>query len=267
VYQNKHVDASPARIGPVSDPGLQATIAALASPIRREILWLLWDGERSAGDIAAAFEVTAGTISSHLNTLVRAGLVRRRADGTFRHYRLDREVMAAVRPLLAGSDERWQRADDLPERDLAEATTDRWVTVTTTVPMARADAFASFADEKRYSAFLGVPVTIRDGRFTAEMEWGTQVRGHYEVVAPPDLIAMRWDFADDETPVPGRQLVGYLRFSDEGEGCRVEVHQEAGDADQAEFLTAAWSMVLGRFTEHARGKASPARSRRPKHLP
>lgn len=248
-------------------PDLQATIEALASPVRREILWLLWGGERTAGEIAAASEVTAGTMSSHLNTLVRAGLVRRRVDGTYRRYRLDADAMNAVRPFLAGSDERWHKADDLPERDLAAATSGHWVTVTTTVPMTRDEAFACFAHEERYSEFLGVPVTIRDGRFTAEMEWGTRVRGNYEVVAPPDLIAMRWDFEDGETPLPGWQLVGYLRFFDEAAGCRVEVHQAAGDDAQAEYLTAAWSMVLGRLTEHANGKAVTARARRPKRSP
>ena len=248
----------------MNDPNLQATITALASPVRREILWMLWDGELTAGEIAAGFDVTAGTISSHLNSLVRAGLVQRRAEGTFRRYRLDRDAMAAVRPLLAGSDSRWEAADDLPERALAAADTGLWVNVTTTVPMDRESAFTCFVDEDRYSAFLGAPVSIRDGRFKAEMEWGTRVRGNYEVVAPPELIAMRWDFDDTETPVPGWQLVGYLRFFEVDGGCRVEVHQAAGDATQAEFLSAAWSMVLGRFTEHAGGTLRPARAKRPK---
>jgi uncharacterized protein YndB with AHSA1/START domain len=232
--------------------------------VRREILWLLWAGELTAGEIASGFDITAGTISTHLNALVDAGLVHRRVDGTFRRYRVDRQAMAAVRPLLAGSEERWQKADDLPERDLAEAEAGIWVTVATTVPLDRDTAFASFADAERYSEFLGVPVTIADGRFQAEMEWGTRVRGNYEVVAPPDLIAMRWDFEDQATPLPGWQLVGYLRFFDDTDGCRVEVHQAAGDRTQAEYLTAAWSMVLGRFTEHAGGVHRPPREHRPK---
>ena len=76
---------------------------------------------------------------------------------------------------------------------------------------------------------------------------------------------MRWDFEDDAVPVPGRELVGYLRFEPQRAGCRVEVHQRAQDATQAEFLTAAWSMVLGRFREHAEGSAKTGpRPRRPK---
>ncbi|MDQ2813036.1 MAG: ArsR family transcriptional regulator [Actinomycetota bacterium] len=42
---------------------IQKVLAALSSPIRREILTLIWDRELSAGDIAAAFPVTKPTIS------------------------------------------------------------------------------------------------------------------------------------------------------------------------------------------------------------
>jgi DNA-binding transcriptional ArsR family regulator/uncharacterized protein YndB with AHSA1/START domain len=251
----------------VSDSALQTTIAALSSPIRREILWMLWDSELSAGEIAASFDVTKGTISSHLNSLVRAGLVVRRVDGTFRRYRLDRAAMEQVRPLLARSRERWTAAEDVPERELAAASVGRWVTVSVTVGVDRTTAFESFADEKKYSEFLGVPVSIREGRFKAELEWGTQVRGHYEVVAPPELIAMRWDFEDAAPPVPGWQLVGYLRFLPVDDGCQVEVHQSARDAKQAQFMTSAWSMVLGRFKEHVDLQRTTVRDKRRKRSP
>ncbi|GAB3249671.1 metalloregulator ArsR/SmtB family transcription factor [Nocardioides dilutus] len=250
----------------VDGGGLQATIDALASPVRREILWMLWDAELPAGEIAAGCHVTAGTVSTHLAALRRAGLVTMRAEGNFRYYSLDRSAIEAVLPLLASSDSKWLPADDVPERDLASSSLAQWVTVTTDVRLDPADAFESFADGDRYSAWLGVPVSIDQGRFRAELEWGTRVRGRYEVLAPPHLIAMRWDFDDDQTPVPGRQLVGYLRFLQVDEGCRVEVHQEAPDAQQADYLTAAWSMVLGRLKEHADLDRRTTRRRRPKKL-
>ena len=254
------------RQGP-SDP-LQSLIHALSSPIRREILWMLWDGEKSAGEIAAAFDLTAGTISTHLAALREAGLVVMRPEGNFRRYRVDRRAMENVVPLLASSNDKWNAADNLPERALAAASTQVWVSVSTHVRLEQEAAFACFVDENRYSGWLGVPVSIRDGRFSAEMEWGTKVRGHYDVVAPPDLIAMRWDFEDDAVPVPGGQRVGYLRFATSAAGTGVEVHQSAADAEQARFLTAAWEMVLGRFKEHAElGDAAPGpRRRRAKHL-
>jgi DNA-binding transcriptional ArsR family regulator/uncharacterized protein YndB with AHSA1/START domain len=256
---------------PAGEPGLQATIDALSSPVRREILWMLWDAELPAGEIAAGVHVSAGTVSSHLSALRKAGLVAARVDGNFRYYRLVHTAMEAVLPLLAGSDDKWHAADDLPERAHAGASSvQQWVTVSTDVGLDREQAFASFADGDRYSEWLGAPVTIEDGRFSAELEWGTRVRGRYEVVAPPDLIAMRWDFDDEVTPVPGRQVVGYLRFFDRDGGCRVEVHQGAADAEQAEFFTVAWQMVLGRFTQAVLAgwgdlhRRAP-RPKRPKH--
>ena len=252
--------------GSPRDTALQRTIEALTSPVRREILWLVWDAERSAGAIASAFHLSAGTISSHLAALRKAGLVDLRRDGTFRWYRTNRAAMAAVVPLLGVSDTKWTTADNLPERDLATVSAGHWVTVSTAVPLGREETFVCFTSGDRYTEWLGVPVSIEERRFAAELEWGTRVRGHYEVVAPPELIAMRWDFEDADVPLPGAQLVGYLRFHPSGSGCRVEVHQQAENAEQAEFLTVAWSMVLGRFTEYAvrgSGPASP-RPTRPK---
>ena len=254
----------PQRRGSGPDAGtLQPMLDALSSPVRREILWLVWDAELPAGEIAAAFAVTSGTISTHLAALRDAGLVQMRVDRNFRRYRADRRAMQAILPLLASADGKWQVADDIPERALAASSLQQWVTVSTEVPLDQTSAFDSFVDGQRFSQWLGVPVTIRDRHFAAELEWGTTVRGRYEVVAPPELVAMRWDFDDDAVPIPGRQLVGYLRFHPLDSGTRVEVHQAAADPAQAEFLTAAWSMVLGRFTEHAVGRAT-ATGRRPR---
>jgi DNA-binding transcriptional ArsR family regulator/uncharacterized protein YndB with AHSA1/START domain len=256
---------------PRGDGQLQTVIDALASPIRREILWMVWDAELPAGEIAAAFDLTGATISTHLAALREAGLVSMRADGTFRRYRADRAAMEAVVPLLATEGARWQVADHLPELALAEAAVTHWVTVTTDLRRLDQDAaFASFTEPERFSAWLGVPVSIRDGRFATELEWGTKVRGHYEVQAAPELIALRWDFDDDAVPVPGRQLTGYVRFHRKRAGCRVEVHQRADGPEQASFLSTAWTMVLGRLREHdAATGTRPAARRppRPKQLP
>ena len=169
-----------------ADPSaLQQTLDALTSPIRREILWMLWEAKLPAGEIAAAFDVSGGTVSTHLAALREAGLVVVRADGNFRRYRADRSAMASVLPLLTSTDERWQTADNLPERALADASVQQWVNVTTEVSLDQQHAFDSFARGDKYSEWLGVPVTIRDGRFAAELEWGTRVRGHYEVIAAP----------------------------------------------------------------------------------
>ena len=84
-------------------------LAALASPRRRLILRLVWEGERSAGQIAAAFEVSWPAISQNLRVLREAGLVRERRAGTSRLYSADR---AALRPLEAYLRMMWTRDID-----------------------------------------------------------------------------------------------------------------------------------------------------------
>ena len=51
------------------------TFKALSDPVRREILVLLKDGKKSAGEIAENFDMTNATISYHLSQLKKAGLV------------------------------------------------------------------------------------------------------------------------------------------------------------------------------------------------
>lgn len=60
---------------------------AVAHPARRRILDLLLPGERSAGDLAAAFRFRGSTLSEHLRALRIAGLVHERQQGAKRIYR------------------------------------------------------------------------------------------------------------------------------------------------------------------------------------
>ena len=93
------------------------TLLALSSPVRREILRMVWSDERSAGDIAREFDVTWPAISQNLRVLKDAGLIRQRRSGTSRLYRADR---AALRPLERYLRKMWAtRIDRL--RLLAEA--------------------------------------------------------------------------------------------------------------------------------------------------
>jgi len=65
---------------------------ALADPTRREILRSLREGDLSAGDIAARFEMTAPSISHHLNVLKEAGLVQAIRSGRHIIYSLNSTV-------------------------------------------------------------------------------------------------------------------------------------------------------------------------------
>jgi len=73
------------------------TLAALASPRRREILRLVWDDEREAGEIHRAMpDVTFGAVSQHLKALRDARLIEQRADGRHRLYRARREALGPI---------------------------------------------------------------------------------------------------------------------------------------------------------------------------
>jgi DNA-binding transcriptional ArsR family regulator len=90
--------------GGVNDPGARATaldnslvltklffvaslLQTLGTPRRREILRLVWDEEKSAGDIHRALgDVTFGAVSQHLRVLQEAALLRGRREGRHRFY-------------------------------------------------------------------------------------------------------------------------------------------------------------------------------------
>ena len=79
---------------------MEGAIRAIAEPRRRQILRLVWDAERPAGDIAAHFEVSRPAISQHLRVLREAGLVSERREGTMRLYRARPEGVAELRAYL-----------------------------------------------------------------------------------------------------------------------------------------------------------------------
>ena len=249
---------------------LDAVLRALAAPVRREILNLVWERDLPAGEIAAAFELSGATISEHLAVLRDAGLVEMTRVGTSRRYRARPEALAGLHGAVEGAT-KWLPADDIPERRLAATSVQHAVIANVDVSTDQETTFHAFVDPATYSRWLGVPVSITDGQFAATMEWGTEIRGRYELVVPPTLIAMRWDFEDDNVPVPGRPLLGYLRLAPARRGgTHVEVQQLVETAVQAEFMEAAWGMVLGRLKKGVRAAANPARKsgarpRRPKY--
>jgi len=79
-------------------------VRAVAEPRRREILRLVWDAERTAGEIAASFDVTFGAVSQHLKVLRDADYVTVRRSGTRRLYRANRETL---QPFVAMLEQLW----------------------------------------------------------------------------------------------------------------------------------------------------------------
>jgi DNA-binding transcriptional ArsR family regulator len=79
---------------------MDAALRALVEPRRREILRLVWQRERPAGEIAAHFDVTRPAISQHLRILKDAGLIVERRLGTRRLYRARPEGLAELRTFI-----------------------------------------------------------------------------------------------------------------------------------------------------------------------
>ena len=79
---------------------VETVLKAIAEPRRQEILRLLWQRERAAGEVAAHFDISRPAISKHLRILKQAGLLEERRAGTQRLYRARPERLADARRFL-----------------------------------------------------------------------------------------------------------------------------------------------------------------------
>jgi DNA-binding transcriptional ArsR family regulator len=90
----------------------------LGDPVRRRVLELLADGERSAGALTEAvrheFGISQPAVSQHLGVLRTSGFVHVRAEGSRRLYSLDPAPLQEVHDWLDGFRRFWdQRLDAL----------------------------------------------------------------------------------------------------------------------------------------------------------
>ncbi len=92
----------------------------IAEPRRQEILRLIWDGERSAGEIAERVAVTFSAVSQHLAKMRAAGIVVVRRDGRRRLYSCRKSKLG---PLAAYLESLWSERLGRLKR-LAEAEED-----------------------------------------------------------------------------------------------------------------------------------------------
>jgi ArsR family transcriptional regulator len=75
---------------------------AIADPQRRKILKLLQSGSLTAGQIAAAFDITKGSLSYHFNILKDADLIRSERRGQEQVYSLNTSVLEDLAVLVLG---------------------------------------------------------------------------------------------------------------------------------------------------------------------
>jgi DNA-binding transcriptional ArsR family regulator len=89
---------------------------AIAEADRREILDVLIAGERAVGAIVSELSMSQPQVSKHLRVLNEVGLVRCRADGRRRLYRLESARLRPLHEWLAKYEQAWNdrmdRVDD-----------------------------------------------------------------------------------------------------------------------------------------------------------
>jgi DNA-binding transcriptional ArsR family regulator len=79
---------------------MEQALRAIANARRRVMLELVWDRERTAGEIARQSGLSAPATSQHLRVLREAGLVTVRVDRNRRLYRAEPVRMAELRAAL-----------------------------------------------------------------------------------------------------------------------------------------------------------------------
>lgn len=76
--------------------GMSETLKAISDPVRREILELLKDGRKTAGEISSSFNLTGASVSYHLSNLKKANLITETKQKNFIFYELNSSVFEDV---------------------------------------------------------------------------------------------------------------------------------------------------------------------------
>jgi DNA-binding transcriptional ArsR family regulator len=96
------------------DDALSRAFAALADPIRRDIVARLTADDATVTELAAPYDVSLQAVSKHLAVLEAAGLISRRRDGQQRWAHLEVDVL----DLLTGWIETHRRRVELRHQRL-----------------------------------------------------------------------------------------------------------------------------------------------------
>jgi DNA-binding transcriptional ArsR family regulator len=106
----------------MSGDTLSITLGALADPTRRAILARLAEGEASAGELAAPFDMTPQAVSRHLKVLEHAKLISRSRTAQWRPCKLEPLQLREVDNWLEGYRRFWEGSFDKMENYLHELT-------------------------------------------------------------------------------------------------------------------------------------------------
>ena len=72
------------------------TLKAISDPVRRDILSMLKNGRKSAGEIGEQFNLTGATVSYHLAKLIDADLISEEKFKNYIYYHLNTSVFEEV---------------------------------------------------------------------------------------------------------------------------------------------------------------------------
>ena len=96
---------------------LSRVFAALADPIRRDMVARLADADATVNELAAPYDVTVQAISKHLKVLEDSGLVSRSRDAQRRPVHLEAEVFDLMTRWIERyrrrAEERYRRLDEV----------------------------------------------------------------------------------------------------------------------------------------------------------
>ena len=75
---------------------MSETLKAISDPVRRNILEMLKEEKKSAGELDSEFNLSGATVSYHLTQLKKAGLILESRHKNFIYYELNASVFEEV---------------------------------------------------------------------------------------------------------------------------------------------------------------------------
>ena len=75
---------------------MSETLKVISDPVRRNILEMLKEDKKSAGELASEFNLSGATVSYHLTQLKKAGLILESRHKNFIYYELNASVFEEV---------------------------------------------------------------------------------------------------------------------------------------------------------------------------
>ena len=106
--------------GVAEAPDVDAVFRALADPTRRRVVERLSEGQASASELAAPFDMALPSFLQHLGVLESSGLVSSHKSGRVRTYRLAPQRLHEAETWLSRQRSLWERRLDQQDAYLLE---------------------------------------------------------------------------------------------------------------------------------------------------